>query len=166
MSLQFNTRAAAKAISDIADLIPHYTDLYRDQATIAVIVTQWYTLGFRADSDLPDWLAAGWFNPALARAAAAAGLTPKQATTAAEHALADDYLNWWERDDNPYATHMAGEMGEAWEIYINDKYPSLTRNAHYCFRDRTAFAVKAVCSGLLIVNFPAYASRPRHIQAT
>lgn len=166
MSPQPDTCAAAKAISDIAALIPHYTDLYCDQATIAVIATQWYTLGFRADGDLPDWLAAGWLNSALAHAAAAAGLTPKQATTAAEHALADDYLNWWERNDNPYAAHMAGEMGEAWEIYIDNKYPSLTRNAHYCFCDRTAFAVKAACSGLLIVNFPAYASRPRHTQAT
>ena len=153
MSLQPNTRAAAKAISDIADLIPHYTDLYRDQAIITAIATQWYALGFRANSDLPDWLAAGWLNPTIAHAAAAAGLTPKKATTAAEHALADDYLNWWERDDNPHADHMAGEMGEAWEIYIDDKYPSLTRNTHYSFCDRTAFAVKAVCSGILTVNF-------------
>lgn len=162
MSLQPNPRAAAKAISDIADLIPHYTDLYRDQATITAIAAQWHALGFRADSDLPDWLAAGWLNPTVAHAAAAVGLTPKQATTAAEHALADDYLNWWERDDNPYAAHMAGEIGEAWEIYIYDKYPSLTRNTHYSFCNRTAFAVRAACSGLLTVNFPAYASRPIH----
>ena len=91
--------------------------------------------GFPCRQCLPDWLAAGWLNPTLARAAAAAGLTPKQATTAAEHALADDYLNWWERD-NPHAAYMAGEMGEAWEIYIDDKYPSLTRDTHYSFCDR------------------------------
>jgi hypothetical protein len=166
MGLQPDASAAAKAISDIADLIPHYTDLYRDQASIAAIATQWFALGFRADSDLPDWLAAGWLNPDLAYAAASAGLTPNQAVTAAEQALADDYLNWWERDDNPYAARMAGEIGEAWEIYIDDTYPSLTCNTHYSFCDRTAFAVTAACSGLLTVNFAVYASRQRYTQAT
>ncbi|MBZ0168111.1 hypothetical protein MELA_02352 [Candidatus Methylomirabilis lanthanidiphila] len=166
MSLQPDAGAAAKAISDIADLISYYTDLHGDQVTVTAIASQWYTLGFQADSDLSDWLAAGWLNPTLAHAAVAVGLTPKQATTAAEYALVDDYLTWWERDDNPHAVHMAGEMGEAWEIYIDDKYPSLTRNNRYSVRDRTTFAVKAVCSGLLTVDFPAYVSRRRHAQAT
>ncbi len=166
MSLQPDTRATAKAISEIADLISHYADLCYDQAAITALAAQWYALGFRADSDLPDWLAEGWLNPNLAYAAAAAGLTPNQAVTAAEHALAADYLNWWERDDNPYAACMAGEIGEAWDIYIDDKYPSLTCNARYSFCDRTAFAVKAACSGLLIVNFAVYASRRGYSQAT
>ncbi len=166
MNRQPNTRAAAKAISDIADLISHDTDLYHDQAAITAIAAQWYTLGFRADSDLPDWLAAGWLNPTIAHAAAAAGLTPNQAVTAAEHALAADYLDWWERDDNPYAACMAGETGEAWDLYIDDKYRSLTGHTRYSFCDRTAFAVKAACSGLLIVNFAVYASRQRYTQVT
>ena len=159
MGLQPDTNAATKAVSDIADLISHYTDLYSDQTAVSAGAAQWYTLGFRADGDLPDWLAAGWLNPTVAYAAAAAGLTPNQAVTAAEHALAHNYLNWWERDDNPHAAWMAGEMGEAWGIYVDETYPSLTRNARYSFRDRTAFAVKAACSGLLTVNFSAYASR-------
>lgn len=166
MSLQPDSRATAKAISKIADLIPHYTDLYRDQASVAAIAAQWYARGFRADSDLPDWLAVGWLNPDVADAAVAAGLTPNQAVTAAEYALVDDYLNWWDRDDNPYAACMAGEMGEAWEIYIDDKYSSLTGHTHYAFCDRTRFAVKAACSGLLIVDFAVYASRQRYTQAS
>ncbi|CBE68716.1 MAG: hypothetical protein F9K13_11900 [Candidatus Methylomirabilis oxygeniifera] len=165
MSLQPDTRATAKAISEIADLIPHYTDLYRDQAAITAIAAQWYTLGFRADSDLPHWLGEGWLNPDLA-SAAAAGLTPDQAVTAAEHALAADYLDWWERDDNPYAACIAGETGEAWDLYIDDTYPSLTDHTRYSFCDRTAFAVKAACSGLLIVNFAVYASRRRYTLVT
>lgn len=166
MSVQPDASAAAKAISDIADLISHYTDCHCDRVAVATIASQWYTLGFRVDSDLPDWLAAGWLNPTLAHAAAAVGLTPKQATTAAEHALADDYLTWWERDDNPYAAHTAGEIGEAWEIYVDEKYPSLTGDNRSSFRDRTGFAVKAACSGLLTVNFPVYAPRRMHAQAT
>lgn len=166
MSLQPDTRATAKAIAEIADLISHYTDLSGDQAAITALATRWYRLGFRADSDLPDWLAEGWLNPDLAYAAAAAGLTPNQAVTAAEHALAADYLDWWERDDNPYAACMAGETGEAWDLYIDDTYPSLTRDTRYSFRDRTAFAVKAACSGLLIVNFAVYASCRRYTQVT
>jgi hypothetical protein len=166
MGLQPDTRATAKAIAEIADLIPHYTDLYRDEAAITALAAQWYTRGFRADSDLPDWLAEGWLNPDLAYAAAAAGLTPNQAVTAAEHALAADYLDWWERDDNPYAACMAGETGEAWDLYIDDKYSSLTCHTRYSFCDRTAFAVKAACSGLLIVNFAVYASRRRYTQVT
>jgi len=159
MSLQPHTRAAVQAISAIADLISHYTDLSSDRTAVSAGAAQWYALGFRADGDLPDWLAAGWLNPTVAYAAAAAGLTPNQAVAAAEHALAHDYLNWWERDDNPHAAWMPGEMGEAWDIYVEDKFPSLTCHTHYAFRDRTAFAVKAACSGLLTVNFSAYASR-------
>ncbi|PWB79540.1 MAG: hypothetical protein C3F08_06525 [Candidatus Methylomirabilota bacterium] len=166
MGVQPDINAATKAIADIADLISQHADLSHGQATIITTAAQWHELGFRADSDLPDWLAAGWLNPTLARAAATAGLTPKQAASAAEHALADDYLTWWERDDNPYAVHIAGEMGEAWEIYIDETYPSLTRTNRYSFRDRTTFAVKAACSGLLTVNFPAFASRRRHAQVT
>lgn len=166
MSLQSDASAAAKAISDIADLIPQYTNFYCDQAGIAATAAQWYARGFRADGDLSSWLAAGWLNPAVAYAAAAAGLTPNQAVTAAEHALADDYLNWWERDDNPHAAWMAGEMGEAWGIYIGDQYPSLAGNTRYAFCDRTAFAVKAACSGLLTVDFFAYASCLIRTEAT
>lgn len=166
MGLQPDTNAATKAISGIADLISHYADLYGDQAAVTASAAQWYARGFRADGDLPDWLAAGWLNPTVACAAAAAGLTPNQAVTAAEHALAHDYLNWWERDDNPHAAWMAGEMGEAWGIYIDDHYPSLTCNTHYAFCDRTAFAVKAACSGLLTVDFSAYASRLIRTEAT
>lgn len=159
MGLRPDTNAVTKAISDIVDLISHSTDLYSDQTAAAAIAAQWYALGFRADGDLPDWLAAGWLNPTVAYAAATAGLTPNQAVTAAEHALAHDYLKWWERDDNPHAAWMSGELGEAWGIYVDDKYPALARNTHCAFCDRTAFAVKAACSGLLTVNFSAYASR-------
>lgn len=162
MSFQPNSRAAARAISDIADLLSLRTDVCPDYSAALSIASEWHRLGFRADHDLPEWLAAGWVNPTVAHAAVTAGLTPQQAATAAELALADDYLTWWERDDNPHALHIAGGMGEAWEIYIDDKYPCLARHTRYAFHDRTIFAVRAACSGLLAVNFRAYASHPVH----
>jgi hypothetical protein len=122
---------------------------------------QWYHAAFRADHDLPDWLAAGFWNPMVAHAAKLAGLTLREAIGATELALVDDYLTWWERSDNPHARYIAGEAGEALELYLREMHPSLIQDDDCVTRDRAALAIEALCRGTLTVDFAAWAASKR-----
>lgn len=122
---------------------------------------QWYHAAFRADHDLPDWLAAGYWNPAVAHAAKLAGLTLRETITATELALVDDYLTWWERPDNPHARYIAGEAGEAFELYVREMHPSLAQDDDYVRRNHAAFAIEALCRGTLTVDFATWSATKR-----
>lgn len=97
----------------------------------------------------------------VAHAAKSAGLTLREAIAATELALVDDYLTWWERPDNPHARYMAGEAGEAWELYLQEIHPSLTQDDEYARRDRAVLAIEALCCGTLTVDFAAWAAARR-----
>jgi hypothetical protein len=132
-----------------------------DDNLLMITALQWYRAAFRADYDLPDWLAAGFWNPMVAHAAKLAGLTLRDAITATELALVDDYLTWWERPDNPHARYIAGEAGEALELYLREMHPSLIQADDCVRRDRAALAIEALCRGTLTVDFAAWAAATR-----
>lgn len=148
----------ARDVRAISELLPYYTKTADTPETLLTAARQWHTLGFRAYDDLPDWLATGWLDPHVAHAAKAAGLNPKTATQAAEHALASHYLAWWESDANPHAIYISGEYGEAWDIYIAETYPSILiqKQINYSFSNRTALAVHLTSHHLLHVDFNAW----------
>lgn len=145
----------------IVRLLADQGDHSSTSASLVTTALQWHHATFRADGDLPDWLAAGYWNPHVAHAAKSAGLTLREAIAATELALVDDYLTWWERPGNPHARYIAGELGEAWELYIQEMYPSLMQDDDYARRDRAVLAIEALCCGLLTVDFAAWAATTR-----